>query len=175
MNSNDLDFYLDQGVQFYRSRQYEQASVAFQNALTHAAQKNNKKAIIYANIAIGDCYFYLNNLDGAQSHFEEAHSLSEQLIDKNAFALSLVNLAKVLYLKGGYTAKAGYYLIEAIQIFDEIDDNLGLLYAYSITGDFEASQGNRDIANEYFERASIMAQSLNNKSLSKHFHKKLEK
>ena len=172
MSVDDLDFYLDQGVQFYRNRQFEQASATFQNVLKRAKQNNNEKAIIYAHLAIGDCYFYLNNLEGAQSHFEKAHSLSEQIINKNALALSLVNLAKVLYIKGGYTSKAGYFLIEAIQIFDELDDNLGLLYAYSITGDFEASQGNRDIANEYFERASIMAQSLNNKSLSVHFRNK---
>ncbi len=175
MNLDDLDFYLDQGVQFYRTRQYEQASVAFQNVITRATQINNLKAIIYAHMAIGDCYFHLNDLDGAQSRFEQAHSLSEQIIDKNALALSLVNLAKVLYIKGGYTSKAGYYLIEAIQIFNELDDNLGLLYAYSITGDFEASQGNREIAKEYFERASILAQSLNNKPLSRHFRKKLGK
>ena len=174
MSTNDLDLHLDQGVQLYRNSQYKQASIAFQQVLNYAKKTDNQKAIIYSYLAIGDCFFYLRDLDDALSHFVSARILSEQINDKNNHALSLVNLAKVVFVKEGHISQAGYYLMEAIQIFNELNDNLGLLYAYCIAGELEMNQGNSEAAKEYFERASIMAQLSNKEHLQEYFTRRAE-
>lgn len=169
-----LDLYLGRGLRLYRTHKYEQAAITFQKVLKHTTANDNPKGIIYALLALGDCNFYLLHIEEAMTNFERARTITKQIKDKNTQALSQVNLGKCLLLKGGHSTQARYLLMEAIQIFDELEDDLGLLYAYSISGALEVIQGNREAAKEYFERGLIQAQLVGKKQLQDYFNRRLK-
>lgn len=165
---------LDWGVELYRTRKYRQAVNVFHRILQSAKEIQDQVSMIYALLALGDCYFYLKSINEAMSYFERARTLAEQIKDKNTLALSQSNIGKCLILKQGYITQARYLLIEAIQLFDELNDDLGLLHAYNISGVLEVSQGNREEAKGYFERGSILAQSIGKKQFQDYFKQRLE-
>ena len=178
MDFDDLESNLDRGVQFYQNRQYKRASIAFQKVLEIAKQTNKYITAVYAYLVIGDCYFYQGNYDRALAHFDKARSLAEERNEKNTLALSQVNLAKTLgqFIKRGDVAssiQARYYLTEAIQLFEQLKDSLGLQYAHSIMGDLEAIQGNLEEAKIHFQTAAEIAQTLNKPHFRDYFRRKI--
>ena len=179
MSNDDLDSHLDRGLQLYRKRRYQRAIVAFQKAFNHAQKTNNYFATVYAYLAIGDCFFFLRNYSDALSHFDKARYLAVQKEDKNVIALSSVKLAKALWGEGDKFDQPYYkfdqvnsYLAEAIQIFNELKDRLGLLYAHGVKGELEEFQGNLEAAKIYYQKASELAHLVNRESLREYFRRK---
>ncbi|UCE12148.1 MAG: tetratricopeptide repeat protein [Candidatus Heimdallarchaeota archaeon] len=152
-----------EGIILYENNLYEQAISKFEQALDRAKRANIHKAVVNAYCNIGECYYRVDKFEDAMKHFDKARALSESRQDRQFLAVSQVNVAKVLgqYIKQGNSsnvAQASYYLEEAIQIFEQLDDKIGLMHAHGLFGELEALKGQFEKGLMHFEFAAEKAQ-----------------
>ncbi|UCG90528.1 MAG: tetratricopeptide repeat protein [Candidatus Heimdallarchaeota archaeon] len=152
-----------EGILLYENHLYEQAIAKFEQALERAKRANIHRAVVNAYCNIGECYYRVQKFEEAMKNFDKSRSLAESRQDRYSLAMSQVNLAKVLgqYIRQGDSssaAQAAYYLEEAIQLFNELDDKKGLLIAHGLFGEIEALQGGFEKALMHFEFAAEEAQ-----------------
>lgn len=155
-----------EGLLLYENRLYEQAITKFEQALDRAKRANIHKAVVNAYCNIGECYFRVEKFDEAMNHFDKARSLAEERNDNHFLAISYVNMTKVLaqFLRQGDSSSADqatYYLREAIQFFEQLSDDFGLMHANISFGEIEALNSNFEKALIHFESAAEKAISIN--------------
>ncbi len=148
-----------EGLLLYENHLYEQAIAKFEQALDRAKRANIHKAVVNAYCNIGECYYRVEKFDEAMNHFDKARSLSEERNDNQFLAISQVNMTKVLaqFIRQGDSSsadQAAYYLREAIQLFEQLSDDFGLMHANILFGEIEALQENYEKALIHFESAA---------------------
>ncbi|MFX1286190.1 MAG: tetratricopeptide repeat protein [Promethearchaeota archaeon] len=168
-----------EGILLYENHLYEQAIAKFEQALERAKKANIHKAVVNAYCNIGECYFRVQKYEEAMKNFDKSRSLAESRQDRYSLAMSQVNLAKVLkqYVRQGDSssaAQAVYYLEEAIQLFEELDDKKGLLIAHGLFGEIEGLQGSFEKALMHFEFAAEKAQTTNEHQFQEFYRQKAQ-
>ena len=155
-----------EGLLLYENGLYEQAIGKFEQALDRAKRANIHKAVVNAYCNIGECYYRVEKFDEAMNHFDKARSLAEERNDNQFLAISQVNMTKVLaqFIRQGDSSSADqatYYLREAIQHFEQISDDFGLMHANILFGEIESLQDNFEKALIHFESAAEKSLALN--------------
>jgi hypothetical protein len=108
----------------------------------------------------------LGNYDQALDSFNEAYSLAEQYNDENLIALSCLKLARssvqfLSFEEVSRDSKIHNYLINALQLFESIEDDLGLMVTHGVLGFLERLIGHEEAAFFHFRMASHKALLLN--------------
>jgi tetratricopeptide (TPR) repeat protein len=168
-----------EGIILYEDRLYEQAITKFEQALDRAKRANIHKAVVNSYCNIGECFFRISKYNEAMNHFDKARALAEERNDKNSLAIAQINIAKVLaqYVKKGdfsSDAQARYYLNEAIQRFEELNDDLGQMQTHGVFADLEELEGNLEPALFHFEAAAEKAQNLRKYQLHEFYRRKAQ-
>ena len=168
-----------EGILLYENQLYEQAIAKFEQALDRAKRANIHKAVVNAYCNIGECYLRVKKFDEAMKNFDKSRSLAESRQDRQFLAVSQVNLAKVLgqYIRQGDSSSAAqaiYYLEEAIQLFEQLEDNKGLMHAHEIFGEIEALQGSFEKGLIHFEFAAEKAQALKEHQYQEFYRQKVQ-
>ena len=169
----DFDFALD----LFRKRQYRGAMIAFEKVLHQAQQMNDVPSIIYVQLAIGDSYFFLGDSRKALICFNQAHSFAERIDNENLIALSCLKLARSLvqFITPGEVStdlQVHYYLINALQLFESIKDDLGLMATHGMLGFLERLLGHEEAAFYHFRTASHKALLLKKPDLMTFFRRR---
>ncbi|MHA1214620.1 MAG: tetratricopeptide repeat protein [Candidatus Hodarchaeales archaeon] len=169
-----------EGIILYEQKLYEQAAAKFELALERARKANKHDFVVNAYSNIGECYYRMGDLDKSMENFEKAHSLSEERNDKQNLARSKVNMAKVLkmQLKRGDSSsqsQAEWYLNDALTIFEDSTDILGIMSVYGERGELEELAGNFESALIYFENASEKATELKAHQFQEYYRYKAQK
>ncbi|MHA2223651.1 MAG: tetratricopeptide repeat protein [Candidatus Hodarchaeales archaeon] len=168
-----------EGILLYENKLFEQAIAKFEQALERAKRANIHKAIVNALCNIGESYYRVDKFDDAMSNFDKARSLAEERNDEQSLATSQVLIAKVLgqYMKRGDSssvAQAQFYLKGAINLFEKLDDQPGLMLAYGTSGEIEELQQNYETALMYYERAAELAQNNNSHQHQEFYRQKVQ-
>ncbi len=168
-----------EGILLYENQLYEQAIAKFEQALDRAKRANIHKAVVNAYCNIGECYYRVKKFDEAMKNFDKSRSLAESRQDRQFLAVSQVNLAKVLgqFIRQGDSssaAQAVYYLEEAIQLFERLEDNKGLMHAHELFGEIEALQGSFEKGLIHFEFAAEKAQALKEHQYQEFYRQKVQ-
>lgn len=168
-----------EGILLYESSLFEQAIAKFEQALDRAKRANIHKAVVNAYCNIGECYYRMEKFDEAMRNFDKSRSLAESRQDKYSLAISQVNLANVLgqYIRQGDSSsadQASYYLGEAIQHFEDLEDGKGIMISNGVFGEIEALQENFEKALIHFERAAEKAQAINEHQFQEYFRQKAQ-
>ncbi len=168
-----------EGILLYEEKLYNQAIAKFEQALERSKRANIHKAVVNAYCNIGECYHRVEDFDKALSNFDKARSLAEERNDKSSLAIAQVNLAKVLcqFIKRGDVssdAQARYYLTEALQLFETLKDDFGLMTAYGVFGDLETTEKKFETGLLYFETAAEKAQALKEYQLHEFYRQKAQ-
>ncbi len=155
-----------EGLLLYESGLYEQAIAKFEQALDRAKRANIHKAVVNAYCNIGECYYRVDKFDEAMNNFDKARSLAEERNDNQFLAISQVNMTKVLaqFIRqgdGSSADQATYYLREAIQHFEKLSDDFGVMHANILFGEIEALQENYEKALIHFESAAEKSLGIN--------------
>jgi CHAT domain-containing protein len=109
---------------------------------------------------IGMAYSLLKQYPLALAAFQEDLSLCQALDDPCDRAISLSDLAALVYQPQGQWAKAEAALNEAIMILRDCDDNLHLAEALTRQGDLLAGQGGVETALTCYDEALSRAESI---------------
>lgn len=127
---------------------------------------SNSMASMMNNIG----YYYRNlGLDNqAESYYLPGLDLSTRLNDKNSMALFHSNLGALYTDKKSYS-KALFHLEKANKIAIEQELPSTLIPVYKHFGNYYLETGNPSKAREYFEKFSVLKDSLFNSELSKQF------
>ncbi len=168
-----------EGILLYESRLYKQAIAKFEQALERAKRANIHKAVVNAYCNIGECYYRIQKYEEAMKNFDKSRSLAESRQDRYSLAMSQVNLAKVLgqYIRQGDSssaAQAVYYLEEAIQLFEALEDKIGLIFAHGLFGEIEGLQGGFEKALMHYEFAADKAQTINEHQFQEFYRQKAQ-
>jgi tetratricopeptide (TPR) repeat protein len=97
---------------------------------------------------MGDACVHLERVDDARSYLENAVRLSADTGQPRMRANALMSLADVL-VKSGDAHSASERCFEALEVFTELDDPLGVSSAYASLGAIERLSGNLDMSEEY--------------------------
>ncbi len=97
---------------------------------------------------MGDACVHLKRVDDARSYLENAVRLSTDTGQPRMRANALMSLAEVL-VKSGEMAIAKERCFEALEVFAELDDPIGVSSAYSNLGAIENASGNTETCEEY--------------------------
>ncbi len=162
-----------EGILLYESRLYNQAIPKFEEALTYAKKANRHKAVINAYCNLGECYYRLKQFEEAMKQFDKAHSIAEERNENQSLAIAQVYLAKVLIAQRNVD-QAEYYLREAKERFEQVEDGKGLMMTHGTFGDLEAAQNNFEGALIHYELASESAQSLKKHVFQEHYYQKAQ-
>ncbi len=154
-----------EGILLYENSLYKQAIAKFEQALERAKRANIHRAVVNAYCNIGECYYRVEKYEEAMKNFDKSRSLAESRQDRHSLAISQVNMAKVLghFIRQGDSsgvAQATYYLEEAIQQFEGLDEMKGLVISHGLFGEIEALQGGFEKALMHFEFAAEKAQAI---------------
>ncbi len=168
-----------EGILLYENRLYKQAIAKFEQALERAKRANIHKAVVNAYCNIGECYYRIQKYEEAMKNFDKSRSLAESRQDRYSLAMSQVNLAKVLgqYIRQGDSssaAQAAYYLEEAIQLFEALEDKIGLIIAHGLFGEIEGFQGGFEKALMHYEFAADKAQTINEHQFQEYYRQKAQ-
>ena len=168
-----------EGILLYESSLYEQAIAKFEQALDRAKRANIHKAVVNAYCNIGECYYRMEKFDDAMRNFDKSRSLAESRQDHYSLAISQVNIVKVLgqYIRQGDSSnadQASYYLGEAIQLFEDLEDRKGIIISHGLYGEIEALQGNFEKALMHFEFAADKAQTFNEHQFQELYRQKAQ-
>jgi tetratricopeptide (TPR) repeat protein len=98
---------------------------------------------------LGVAYSHLDQLDDARQHLENAARLCLETGQPRARAQAQVALSEVL-LRSGDPAMAREHCFEALEVFSELGDRLGMSAAYANLGMAEHKAGNGQASMEYF-------------------------
>jgi tetratricopeptide (TPR) repeat protein len=168
-----------EGILLYENSLYEQAITKFEQALERAKRANIHRAVVNAYCNIGECYYRVKKYDEAMKNFDKSRALAESRQDRHSLAISQVNMAKVLgqYIRQGDSssvAQASYYLEEAIQHFEGLEDIRGLVIAQGVFGEIEALQEGFEKALMHFEFAAEKAQVINEHQYHEYYRQKAQ-
>ncbi len=167
----------DIALDLFQKRQYREAIIAFENVLHFAQQISDSSTIIYAQLAIGESYFFLGNYNQALTYFNKAHSLAEQISNENLIALSCLKLARssvqlTSFGEDSSETQIHYFLINALQLFESNNDDLGLMITHGTFGFLERLIGNEEAAFFHFRMASHKALLLKKPDLMTFYQKR---
>ncbi|WP_455464291.1 tetratricopeptide repeat protein [Candidatus Hodarchaeum mangrovi] len=169
-----------EGVLLYEQKFFEQASSKFIQALERARKANKHNFVVNAYSNIGECYYRMNMIERAMENFEKSHSLSEERNDRKNLARSKINLAKILkiYFKQGDSSsqsQAEWYLKEAIDLSEEVGDNLGVMCASGEIGEIEEIAQNYEGALMYYEAAAEKARQITSHQYQEYYRNKAQR
>ncbi|MFX0014533.1 MAG: tetratricopeptide repeat protein [Promethearchaeota archaeon] len=173
------NIFSSEGILLYENSLYEEAITKFEQALERAKRANIHRAVVNAYCNIGECYFRVGKFDEAMKNFDKSRSLAESRQDRYSLAVSQVNMAKILgqYVKQGDSAsaaQASYYLEEAIQHFEALEELKGLVLAHGLLGEIEALQRSYEKALMHFEFAAEKAQVINEYQFHEFYRQKAQ-
>ena len=108
---------------------------------------------------MGVDYYWLENYPKALENYNKALVLQRKLNDKNGIASALDNIASVYEAQGNLT-KVNEYNLQAIKLFEDINDQPALGRIYINRGNILQSQNNFDSAIIFYKMAIKIAQKL---------------
>ena len=98
------------------------------------------------------------NLDGAQQLYEQALEIHRELNNKTSEAITLNNMADVLYDKGDLPGARARYE-QVLAMYEKLGDKSGSAYARSGIGEVQAEQGDLAAARKNYEQALAIRES----------------
>lgn len=145
------------GLTYDRNGQKEQAETYYRSALPLALEQGN-------TWAASEVHRHLTDHTEGEQRLHHA-LLSLELRAKMSFKRGLPAaqlLISEIYTEQGELARALEYCQQAEQLSEEMGLQIYLMNALLTRGDIAYKQGKRSETREYFERASVLAQVLNN-------------
>lgn len=128
------------------------AIICYQKALEQLSNDFDLESALKIYSNLGTAYIHDGNLDSAKFFLDKRYWVCDSILNTN---LSKKNQVKYLKLKGNVCEKLGsyfdkidskdssyHYFTKAIEIYQGINDNRNLVYAYSNLGDHYEKQNN---------------------------------
>jgi tetratricopeptide (TPR) repeat protein len=158
--------YTNKGIIFWYQDNYPKALENEFKALDVAEHLNNKFFISRALANIGLVYGSKKGYDKALDYYLKALKIKEEIGDKKAVAILLGNIARIYKDLKDYTGSLDYYF-KSLKVLEQVKNNKGLIALnYSEIGYIYQQQDDLLKANDYYENALRLADSINDKLLT---------
>ena len=158
----------EEGKVLFEKGHYQEAISKFIQVLTLVKDTNNHTLIFNAHIMLGECFHCLEDFDEAMYYFHKAHSLAEDQNDLFFLATSQVNLAKLLVKDPSSIIEANYYLEEAIRLFDQLNDEVGLEEANALLLELKNQQKHLDLTDIFPSAVTDVHQKIDEPMATQH-------
>lgn len=151
------------GYEFLDRGEIGEAREAAKVAHQLAVRGGYKSGVAYGIALEGDVLGYLGDLDEAQTCYEVALAIEEDLGDRPAIAVLYKQLG-IVAQKGGDLDKAQGWHEMALAIEEELGNRPGTASSYHLLGMIAQSRGELDKAQGWYEKAVIIDEDLGNRS-----------
>jgi len=112
---------------------------------------------VYLNMGVASAF--LNRMDEARLHLENAVKLADETGQPRSRACALTSLAEVL-IKNGQAELAKEHCFKALEVVTELNDKLGVSAAYANLGMAERATGNLASSEEYYAESLAALQGM---------------
>lgn len=148
------------GTAYQRLQQPARARQHFDKALTLYSIESDLSSIYRVENDLGELLLRQGQLESAEQHLRTALAGSSQLaIDRRGRGYILANLGEVS-LQRGQIAEAKQYLMEAMDVSEAVDEKVVSANVQYLLGKVEESQGQPHLADEHFDTAIRILESL---------------
>lgn len=153
-------------------KDYTQALVYFERALTECEAAGNKTRTANCIGNIGSVYHYLENYIKAEAYFHKALEMHEQLNEKPGIANMLNGLAGIKVYTGKFN-EAMVYLNKYMELATALENNHGIATGLMNYGIMYYRKSDYGQAISYLEKAILHADSTKVRSVKFDIHKNL--
>lgn len=119
-------------------------------------------AVVMAYIRLSDELVKIQNLEESFNYAKKAENLAATLNFKKGEAYALKNIGVVEYYQGNYVAVLDNW-VKSLEVFESIQDDLGVANLTNNLGVLYYSQGNSVKALEYYLKSLQMSEKLDNR------------
>ncbi|MEZ4884834.1 MAG: tetratricopeptide repeat protein [Chitinophagales bacterium] len=153
--------YAEIGDFYFKDKDYEYALINYKNALENMRKAGQKNIELYFHL--GRTYHRMNQFDDALDNYFMFLEHKGEKIDLEKKVNALGSVAKIYQEMGNF--KLAYnYRLQALQIYEEIPDSLGIARSVYEIGNIYFYQFRFESALEYFTRTLIIAEKIGNET-----------
>lgn len=150
------------GIVYHLQGMYDMAIAYYQKSLALEIKFKNYDGIGECLMNIGVAYQDNGMSPESKNYYDKALIIFKKTGNKNRFAMTCYNIAKMLYTQKDYF-KSYLYIRHSLKIRYEIDDLQGIASGLNLLALIYEATGNDEKANEYLFKSLLMELELGNK------------
>jgi len=152
------------GNVYFQQGNYEEALKYYLESLKIEEEHNNKSGLSRSYISVGNVHYQLGNMNQSLYYYKQAYIMKKEIGDNKGEAGCLNNIGNIYRFQRDFHKAAETYL-EAQKIYEKLNDSRGLTETYTNLGLAFFEQSLNSEAEEYFNKALLLAENNQNQSM----------